>query len=75
MLVDFSVENYRSISEEVTLSAVAQSAAYRQTARPDREIAQTFKVEGRDIELLPVLGVFGANASGKSNVVKAGIRS
>ncbi|MEH2008182.1 AAA family ATPase [Nostoc sp.] len=79
MLVDFTVENYRSIKEPVTLSAVAQKQSDRQTSQSskrkrvklDHEIAPGYHVEGWDIELLPVLAIFGANASGKSNVIQA----
>lgn len=79
MLIDFTVENYRSIKEPVTLSAVAQSrnigrsisGSSRRYVKPDIEIAPTFFVEGRDIELLPVIGIFGANASGKTNTLMA----
>ncbi|MEH2298474.1 MAG: ATP-binding protein [Nostoc sp.] len=79
MLVDFTVENYRSIKEPVTLSAVAQKQSDRQTSqsskrkrvKSDHEIAPGYHVEGWDIELLPVLAIFGANASGKSNIIQA----
>lgn len=76
MLVDFTVENYRSIKEAVTLSAVAQRSPARAIKRragvvPDMEIAPPFAVEGREFGLLPVLAIFGANASGKTNVLKA----
>ncbi|MEH2257319.1 AAA family ATPase [Nostoc sp.] len=79
MLVDFTVENYRSIKEPVTLSAVAQKQSDRQTSqnskrkrvKSDHEIAPGYYVEGWDIEILPVLAIFGANASGKSNVIQA----
>lgn len=79
MLVDFTVENYRSIKEPVTLSAVAQRQSSCQTTqnskrkrvKSDREITPGYPVEGWDIELLPVLAIFGANASGKSNVIQA----
>jgi AAA15 family ATPase/GTPase len=79
MLVDFTVENYRSIKEPVTLSAVAQRQSLRQTnqsnkrkrVKSDHEIAPGYPIKGWDIELLPVLAIFGANASGKSNVIQA----
>ncbi|QSJ17915.1 ATP-binding protein [Nostoc sp. UHCC 0702] len=79
MLVDFTVENYRSIREPVTLSAVAQKQKTRQTSqsskrkrvKSDDEIAPGYPLEGWNIELLPVLAIFGANASGKSNVIQA----
>jgi hypothetical protein len=78
MLIDFTVENYRSIKEPVTLSLVAQGgtrkskgAKRRPRVTPDQEIAASIPVEGRGIELLPAVGIFGANASGKSNVLRA----
>ena len=80
MLIDFTVENYRSIKDPVTLSAVAQTgratgpgkkASGRDYIKSDDDIALAFPVAGRGFELLPVLGIFGANASGKSNVLLA----
>lgn len=79
MLLDFTVENYRSIKEPVTLSAVAQRQSSRQATqdskrkrvKSDHEISPGYPVKGWDIELLPVLAIFGANASGKSNVIQA----
>lgn len=76
MIIDFSVANYRSIKEEVTLSFVAQKG--RGTSKngqakeaPDDAICPGFAIEGRDFKLLPVVALFGPNASGKSNVLKA----
>jgi uncharacterized protein len=78
MLLEFTVENYRSIKEPVTLSAVAQKAPKRKASaktkrgvKSDAEICPGFPVEGWDMELLPVMAIFGANASGKSNVLQA----
>src|ERR1700722_4564448 len=78
MLIDFTVENYRSINEPVTLSAVATpsrkvavSEERRRHTKSDSEIAEPFEVTGRGFSVLPVLGIFGANASGKSNVLHA----
>lgn len=80
MLIDFTVENYRSVKEPVILSAIAQPSrgvgssadnTNRRHIKPDSEIAPAYPVVGRGFELLPVLGIFGANASGKSNVVSA----
>lgn len=79
MLVDFTVENYRSIKEPVTLSAVAQKQSARQKSQNskrtrvklDHEITPGYHIEGWDIDILPVLAIFGANASGKSNVIQA----
>jgi uncharacterized protein len=68
MLIDFTVQNFRSIKEPVTLSAVA-STHKRNTL--DDKIAKPFSLPQRKLEILPVLGIFGANASGKSNVINA----
>ena len=75
MIVEFSVENFRSIKDKVTLSAVAsRGRAVKidgEMRRPDDEITVPVPVLGRDFELLPVLAIYGANASGKSNVLLA----
>jgi AAA15 family ATPase/GTPase len=79
MLLDFTVENFRSIKGAETLSAVAASKSKgkpsnsesRRRIKSDDEIAQPFHIEGWDIDVLPVIAIFGANASGKSNVLKA----
>lgn len=79
MLLDFTVENFRSIKGAETLSAVAASkgtskpsnSESHRRVKSDDEIAQPFHVEGWDIDVLPVIAIFGANASGKSNVLKA----
>jgi len=79
MLLDFTVENFRSIKGAETLSAVAASKSKgkpsnsesRRQIKSDDEIAQPFHIEGWDIDVLPVIAIFGANASGKSNVLKA----
>lgn len=79
MLIDFTVANYRSIKESVTLSAVAQKPTSRRASqrskrkgiKSDVEITPGYHLEGWDIDILPVLAIFGANASGKSNVIQA----
>jgi len=79
MLLDFTVENFRSIKGAETLSAVAASKSKakssnsesRRPVKSDDEISQPFHVEGWDIDVLPVVAIFGANASGKSNILKA----
>lgn len=76
MLIDFTVENFRSIKEPVTLSMLAQSrsggrSSTRSGIKPDEEIAKPYDIGNRGIEVLPAVGIFGANASGKSNLFKA----
>lgn len=61
MLVNFTFKNYRSFRDEVTLSM---------EAAPIKELACAV-VEQGELELLPVAVMYGANSSGKSNVLKA----
>ena len=73
MIIDFTVTNYRSIRETMTLSFVAQKGRSSSNGdkAPDDEICEGSSFEGRDFRLLPVAAIFGANASGKSNVLLA----
>ena len=65
MLIEFTVSNFRSISEAVTFSAVAGSSAAKQTGR-------TFSTENSLApEVLTCAVVFGPNASGKSSLFNA----
>jgi AAA15 family ATPase/GTPase len=61
MLIRFEVENFRSIAREAELSMVAVDA--------DRDEAVPVELLGQS--LLKVAGVYGPNASGKSNVMAA----
>ncbi|WP_017624056.1 AAA family ATPase [Nocardiopsis chromatogenes] len=65
MLLRFRTANHRSIRDEQTLSLVG-TEFNGGTARPT-----PLRSKGRSVSALPVVGVFGANASGKSNVVSA----
>ncbi|MCB9738908.1 MAG: ATP-binding protein [Deltaproteobacteria bacterium] len=79
MLIDFSVENFRSIRAPVTLSMIQQSprrarqrGGNRKRPIPaDEEISPSLEVPGWDFRLLRTAAIFGANASGKSNVLAA----
>lgn len=62
MLVEFIIKNFKCIRDEQTLSLVS-------TAKQDKFAFSTnHKLVSK---LLPVAGVFGANASGKSTVTEA----
>jgi len=63
MLISFSVANFRSFREEQTLSMVASN---RQPDHPDHLATMPDFGEA----LLPVAVIYGANGSGKSNLVK-----
>ncbi len=68
MLVEFSVTNFKSIKDRQTLSLVASKG---------KEVADTQILDaspsggGSGIKLLPSVAIYGANAAGKSNLLKA----
>lgn len=61
MLVNFTFKNFRSFKNEMTLNM---------EAAPIQELSDAV-VKSCDEELLPVAVMYGANSSGKSNVLKA----
>ncbi|MEE9443307.1 MAG: ATP-binding protein [candidate division Zixibacteria bacterium] len=61
MIIDFKVKNYRSFAKEQTLSMVASS---------NKELKENYCEVG-DFKLLKSAGIYGANASGKSNLIRA----
>ncbi len=65
VLLAFRAENVRSFKDELELSLLATAMAEKQHVRevPRNE-------EGALVRVNPVAGVFGANASGKSNLLK-----
>lgn len=63
MLIDFSVENFRSFSSRVTLS-MESVVAFKEEARNVVEIK-------KGLRLLRSAVVYGANSSGKTNLVLA----
>lgn len=68
MLIEFSVSNYKSFKEEATLSMVA---ATRLTSQDPQLDANTVFPLNDNTSLLTSAAVYGANASGKSNLVAA----
>ncbi len=64
MLIEFRVENHRSIRDEQVLTMEAGRSGDKDDPRP-RVVAGSSK------PLLPVAALYGANASGKSNVLSA----
>ena len=64
MLVEFKVSDYLSISEEQTLSMIANNA--------DKTLTSHIKkFDKYKIKILRTAGIFGPNASGKTNILKA----
>lgn len=67
MLIGFSVGNYKSFKETVTLSMVASSIM-----EDDRELDENNVFEiNHKLKLLKSAAIYGANASGKSNLIAA----
>ena len=65
MLIEFRVENHRSIRDEQVLSMEAA------VDKGEKEDLRPRTVKGYKKKLLPVACIYGANASGKSNVLSA----
>lgn len=61
MLIEFSVKNFMSFKNKVTLSM--------EKGNGDENLDNIFK--WKDAELVKVASIYGANASGKSNLLKA----
>jgi AAA15 family ATPase/GTPase len=59
-LLSFSVSNYASIADEVTINCTTTSS------RPG-----LFPIPGGKYWVLPAVGIYGANASGKSSLLEA----
>jgi predicted ATPase len=64
MLIEFRVANHRSLRDEQVLTMEAGRLGDDTDPRPRQ-------VRGHDEKLLPVAALYGANASGKSNVLAA----
>ena len=67
MLIEFSVANYRSFKEKVTFSMVAANIVAKNKELDENNV---FVVDD-DLKLLKSAAIYGANASGKSNLVEA----
>jgi predicted ATPase len=66
MLLTFRSENVRSFRDALELSLLATALAEKGVPH---EVP--WRAGGRSIRVLPAAGVFGANASGKSNLLRA----
>lgn len=63
-LLSFTAENSRSYRDEVHLSLLAGRLS-------SRSIVRTLSTAGESVRVLPAAGIFGANASGKTTLLKA----
>lgn len=67
MLIEFSIGNYRSFKDKVTFSMKAANIVAQDTKTDEHN---TFVVD-EQLTLLKSAAIYGANASGKSNLAKA----
>ncbi len=67
MLIEFSVGNYRSFKDPVTFSMVAANLV----AKDKNLDANNVFAADKDLRLLKSAAIYGANASGKSNLARA----
>lgn len=65
MLLRFRASNVRSLRDEQELSFVVPSGEESDAART------VLLSDGKTLQVYPLVGIFGANASGKSNVIAA----
>lgn len=66
MIIEFSVSNFRSIYDKVTLSMVAAKLTGKENTQDN-----IFEVERyKNLPLLKTAAIYGANAAGKSNLLK-----
>lgn len=63
MLIEFRVKNFHSIQDEQVFSLVANNQK--------QHINNTFNIESKKLTLLKSAAIYGANATGKSNFIKA----
>ena len=68
MLIQFTAENYRSIKDEATLSLVAGSGKEH---RERNVFVPAMRGGRRTVSLLRSAAVYGANAAGKTNLIRA----
>ncbi len=66
MIISFKVKNYRSIKDEVELSMEASTSK----SKPDN-VFEVVTKPGKEFRLLKTAVIYGPNASGKSNIIRA----
>ncbi len=66
MIINFTIKNFRSIKDETVLSLEASGAKGKSD-----NVAEIETKNGKKFRLLKTAVIYGANASGKSNVIRA----
>lgn len=65
---EFSVGNYKSFKEINTLSLMSTKSVSAFSEVDDKNL---FSIEDSDVKLMKTKAIYGANSSGKSNIIKA----
>ena len=71
MLVDFTVRNFLSFKEEVSFSMLAAKSVKEHESNDSHILRNTINATSSDSKLLKVAAIYGANGSGKSNLLSA----
>lgn len=67
MIIEFKVANYRSIKDEQTFTMVAESTKFKR----DTNTFESKLANNDSVQLVTSAIIFGPNASGKSNLIRA----
>ncbi len=67
MLIDFSVKNYKSIKESLSVDMLFSQQAPRNYLEEDT----LYFTDVKNNRIIPFLAIYGANASGKTNIISA----
>lgn len=72
MIVDFTIQNFRSIKDEAILSlTTSNTLSSSKVVSVTQETTQIIEISDENFDLLNSAVVYGANASGKSNIILA----
>jgi AAA15 family ATPase/GTPase len=66
MIIEFKIKNYRSIRDEISLNMEASG-----TKSKSEHVAEITTKAGKKYRLLKTAVIYGPNASGKSNIIRA----
>lgn len=72
MLIDFTTSNFLSFEDEVSLNMLAAKSVKEHSEKEKAtDLVNVIKTENPSFDCLKVAAVYGANSSGKSNLIKA----
>lgn len=71
MLVDFTLRNFLSFKDEISFSMLAAKSVKEHESCDCNESCNLLNVPNSDSKLLKVAAIYGANSSGKSNLLMA----